>query len=183
MLIVGMSKHGFGAWPEIRSDTKLGMGDKLFLEEHRVAAKEDRTKGGEAVAPRSPGAVHLVRRANYLLSVLKDKLSNGTNQAAKKALENHHRNNRKHLGQFHGRFSTPNATSASPAPNKRMHSSDVRNSIDHRTGHGSPNGHRKVSSDRVKRRRSEDRKPQHSRHANSPGTNGKPEDESTVRVR
>ncbi|KAK5134429.1 hypothetical protein LTR08_006476 [Meristemomyces frigidus] len=183
MLVVGMARHGWGAWPEIRDDPELGMGDKLFLEEHRVANKEDRTKGGEAQQPRSPGAVHLVRRSGYLISVLKDKQSNGTNQAAKKALENHHRNNRKHMGQFHGRFGTPNGTSASPAPNKRMHQSDVRNSIDHRPGHGSPNGHRKASNDRGKRRRSEDRRPQHKHRASSPGANGKPEDEATVRTR
>ena len=198
MLIVGMSKHGFGAWVEIRDDPDLGMQDKFFLEEHRVANKEERTKGGEEKQPRSPGAVHLVRRANYLLSVLKDKTSNGTNIAAKRALENHHRNNRKHMGQFHGRLSTPTHGSASPAPSKlrpsesdprRLHSSDIRHSIDRRLGHGSPNGHHrsKHSEDRVKHRYSEERKPHLNRHASSPAAivNGdsKPTDETSIRIR
>ena len=136
MLCVGMARHGFGAWVEIRDDPELKVQDKFFLEEHRVANKEERTKGGEEKQARSPGAVHLVRRANYLLSVLKDKLSNGTNVAAKRAIENHHRNNRKHMGQFHGRLSTPNA-SASPAPRKsdgdthrNRHQTDIRSSMD-----------------------------------------------------
>ena len=130
MLCVGIARHGYGAWVPIRDDTELGLQDKFYLEEHRVDRKEERSKAEEKTAAKSPGAVHLVRRANYLLSVLKDKTSNGTNIAAKRALENHHRNNRKHLGQYHGRFSTP---TGSPAPG-------MRKSMD-RHGHGSPNGH------------------------------------------
>ncbi|KAG9885496.1 SNF2 family DNA-dependent chromodomain-containing ATPase, partial [Aureobasidium melanogenum] len=87
MLCIGIAKHGYGAWVAIRDDPDLGMGDKFYLEEHRVGIKEERTKADEKNA-KSPGAVHLVRRANYLLSVLKDKTSNGTNLAAKRALEN-----------------------------------------------------------------------------------------------
>ncbi|KAH0005184.1 SNF2 family DNA-dependent chromodomain-containing ATPase, partial [Aureobasidium melanogenum] len=78
MLCIGIAKHGYGAWVAIRDDPDLGMGDKFYLEEHRVGIKEERTKADEKNA-KSPGAVHLVRRANYLLSVLKDKTSNGTN--------------------------------------------------------------------------------------------------------
>ncbi|KAG9654461.1 SNF2 family DNA-dependent chromodomain-containing ATPase, partial [Aureobasidium melanogenum] len=85
MLCIGIAKHGYGAWVAIRDDPDLGMGDKFYLEEHRVGIKEERTKADEKNA-KSPGAVHLVRRANYLLSVLKDKTSNGTNLAAKRAL-------------------------------------------------------------------------------------------------
>jgi len=178
MLCVGMARHGFGAWVEIRDDPELKVQDKFFLEEHRVANKEERTKGGEEKQARSPGAVHLVRRANYLLSVLKDKLSNGTNVAAKRAIENHHRNNRKHMGQFHGRLSTPNA-SASPAPRKsdgdthrNRHQTDIRSSMDRRLPprNGSPNGHRKAGDERVKHRPSEERKSVHRRTGSSPMT-------------
>ncbi|GAB7364406.1 hypothetical protein MBLNU230_g4949t1 [Neophaeotheca triangularis] len=151
MLCVGIARHGYGAWVAIRDDEELGLSDKFFLEEHRVDKKEERTKAEDKTA-KSPGAVHLVRRANYLLSVLKDKTSNGTNIAAKRALENHHRNNRKHMGQFHGRgFNTP-TNSASPAPGamkgRNFHQSDIRGSIsrDGRPGHGSPNGYRKPAS-------------------------------------
>ncbi|KAK5153791.1 hypothetical protein LTR04_006141, partial [Oleoguttula sp. CCFEE 6159] len=114
MLCVGIARHGYGAWVAIRDDPDLGMGDKFYLEEHRVDKKEERTKGDEKTA-KSPGAVHLVRRANYLLSVLKDKQSNGTNVAAKRAIENHHRNNRKQMSSYRG-VERHGSVSASPAP-------------------------------------------------------------------
>ncbi|PQE11138.1 hypothetical protein CJF31_00000900 [Rutstroemia sp. NJR-2017a BVV2] len=114
MLLVGIHRHGYGAWTQIRDDTDLGLGDKLFLEEHRVDKKEERSRAEEKVA-KAPGAVHLVRRADYLLSVLKAKYSD--NQAAKRAVENHHRNNKKHERTNGSRRSEARASvSASPAP-------------------------------------------------------------------
>ncbi|KAI9674782.1 MAG: hypothetical protein M1817_001686 [Caeruleum heppii] len=114
MLCVGISRHGYGAWAPIRDDPDLGLGDKFFLEEHRVDKKEERVKGEEKNA-KSPGAVHLVRRADYLLSVLKEKTSNGTNLAARRAVENHHRNNKKNGLQARRSEHSP-SVSASPAP-------------------------------------------------------------------
>lgn len=115
MLLVGILRHGHSAWTQIRDDPDLGLQDKFFLEENRVEKKEERNKGDGQVA-KSPGAVHLVRRADYLLSVLKEKISNGTNLAAKRAVENHHRNNKKNgmhaAKQANGRL----GSSASPAP-------------------------------------------------------------------
>ncbi|KAF2691233.1 hypothetical protein K458DRAFT_69158 [Lentithecium fluviatile CBS 122367] len=93
MLMIGIARHGYGAWVPIRDDPDLGLSDKFFLEEHRVDKKEERIKGDEKNA-KSPGAVHLVRRANYLLTVLKDK--SGADPNAKRRMENHHRNNKKH---------------------------------------------------------------------------------------
>ncbi|KAI9683179.1 MAG: hypothetical protein M1829_005970 [Trizodia sp. TS-e1964] len=87
MLCYGILKHGYGAWVSIRDDLDLGMSDKLFLEEHRVGVKTARA--GTDDNPKSPGAVHLVRRADYLLSVIKDRISDGSNShkpAAKKPL-------------------------------------------------------------------------------------------------
>ena len=84
MLCVGVARHGYGAWVHIRDDPDLGLGGKLFLEEHRVERKAERMNG-ENKGTKSPGAVHLVRRADYLLSVLKDRVSNGSSNAAKKA--------------------------------------------------------------------------------------------------
>ncbi|KAL1306662.1 hypothetical protein AAFC00_005335 [Neodothiora populina] len=183
MLCVGIARHGYGAWVAIRDDTELGMGDKFFLEEHRVGVKEERTKGDEKNA-KSPGAVHLVRRANYLLSVLKDKTSNGTNMAAKRALENHHRNNKKHLASK-GRHDRRGSVSASPAPgasrklqreDSNRHKSEHRNSIDRRFPNsgvhkGSPaHSHRRSTGDREDRprhRESDARNKPH-RLANSP---------------
>ncbi|OCL09033.1 chromo domain-containing protein 1 [Glonium stellatum] len=112
MLCVGIARHGYGAWVAIRDDSELGMSDKFFLEEHRVDKKEERSKGEDKNA-KSPGAVHLVRRANYLLTVLKEKA--GTNPNAKKLIENHHRNNKKPLSGSR-RPDKSTSVSASPAP-------------------------------------------------------------------
>lgn len=118
MLLVGIHRHGYGAWVPIRDDEELGLKDKFFLEEHRVDKKEERTKGEDRAA-KAPGAVHLVRRADYLLSVLKAKYSD--NQAAKRAVENHHRNNKKERVNGHKRSDTRGSVSASPAPaNKKV---------------------------------------------------------------
>jgi len=145
MLCVGIVKHGYGAWPQIRDDEELGLKEKFFLEEHRVGAKEERSKGDEK-AVKSPGAVHLVRRADYLLSVLKEKTSNGTNLAAKRAVENHHRNNKKN-GMYARMSDNRMSVSASPAPSsvRRGHrDSDKhrsRNSTERPIATGERNGH------------------------------------------
>ncbi len=88
MLLVGIDRYGFGAWTQIRDDPDLDMADKFFLEEHRVEKKEERKKGDDK-SIQSPGAVHLVRRSEYLLSVLLAKYSDDV--AAQKVVENHHR--------------------------------------------------------------------------------------------
>lgn len=113
MLCVGVARHGYGAWTQIRDDLDLALGDKFFLEEHRVDKKNERMNAPDK-STKSPGAVHLVRRADYLLSVLKDKISNGTSPAAKKAVENHHRNNKKN--GMHARPQASASVSASPGP-------------------------------------------------------------------
>ena len=145
MLCVGIVRHGYGAWPTIRDDPDLGLHDKFFLEEHRVEKKEERNKGEEK-AVKSPGAVHLVRRADYLLSVLKEKTSNGTNLAAKRAVENHHRNNKKNGMQ--ARLSDPRGSvSASPAPSaaRKSHREPDKHrhlhNAERRISYGEQNGH------------------------------------------
>ena len=182
MLTVGIARHGMGAWSAIRDDPELDMGDKLFLEEHRVGQKEEREKN-EGKTAKSPGAVHLVRRSGYLVSVLRDKTSGGANIQARRAIENHHRNNRKHMGNFHGRFGTPNG-SASPGPHqlKKLHShdrsqTDIRGSIDRRP-HGSPNGSRKdhdeIARERIRQRQANQPRPGHNRTHSSPAQGTKP---------
>jgi len=114
MLMVGIHRHGYGAWPNIRDDADLGLQDKFYLEEHRVDKKEERNKGDEKNA-KSPGAVHLVRRANYLLTVLKDKIA--ADPEAKRRMENHHRNNKKHqLKTAHRVSEKTSSAAASPGP-------------------------------------------------------------------
>ncbi|EON96928.1 putative chromodomain helicase dna binding protein [Phaeoacremonium minimum UCRPA7] len=112
MLLVGIDKYGFGAWTQIRDDPDLQMEDKFFLEEHRVDKKEERKKADDK-SIQSPGAVHLVRRAEYLLSVLLAKYSNDA--AAQRAVENHHRSKKNLIVNGHRRVDA-GSHSASPAP-------------------------------------------------------------------
>ena len=154
MLCVGIVRHGYGAWVQIRDDPDLALGDKFFLEEHRVEKKEERSKGEEKTV-KSPGAVHLVRRADYLLSVLKEKTSGGTNLAAKRAVENHHRNNKKN-GMYAKISDSRTSVSASPAPSsaRRGHRESEkhrsRNSTERRISSGEQNGHTPKSDIRPK---------------------------------
>ncbi|PHH73771.1 hypothetical protein CDD82_5272 [Ophiocordyceps australis] len=122
MLLVGIDRHGFGAWVQIRDDAELDMADKLFLEEHRVGKKEERERAKDKL--KAPGAVHLVRRSEYLLSVLQAKQAN--DRAPQKTLDNHHRNNKKqhHLANGHRGSGT-----ASPVPH------GVKKTRDRETSH------------------------------------------------
>lgn len=129
MLLVGIGRHGFGAWTQIRDDTDLGLADKFFLEEHRVERKTQRLQGEEKTT-KSPGAVHLVRRAEYLLSVLRSKYSSGNNASAKRAVENHHRNNKR------GSRVRSDSISASPAPSSRKGHREVDRSRQRSHTHG-----------------------------------------------
>lgn len=176
MLCVGIVRHGYGAWVQIRDDPDLALVDKFFLEEHRVEKKEERIKGEEK-GVKSPGAVHLVRRADYLLSVLKEKVSNGTNLAAKRAVENHHRNNKKN-GMYARRPDARPSYSASPAPSaarKGQRESDKHRHRERRVSNGDQNGHTPRSDNRARtggdHPRNEDNK--HHRHrSNEPASNG-----------
>ena len=186
MLLVGIHRHGYGAWVQIRDDAGLALKEKFFLEEHRVDKKEERNKGDEKVA-KAPGAVHLVRRADYLLSVLKAKYSD--NQAAKRAVENHHRNNKKNERNGHRRSDTRGSVSASPAPQARKvhrqseHSHDRERDRGHNHvhNHSERSGHRRPSGEGskpdLKRKHSapdDDR--HHSKHRKSENGHVKPKD-------
>lgn len=184
MLLVGILRHGYGAWVPIRDDVDLGLADRFYLEEHRVDKKEERVKGQEQTA-KSPGAVHLVRRADYLLSVLKAKYSD--NQAAKRAVENHHRNNKKQreLNQQRARDNRM-SVSASPAPHSRKlqrqpessfnrDRAHSRNGDSHSRGHGDSrdrqsDAKRKYSEDDRHNDRHKQRRPEKS-HSGNMATN------------
>lgn len=159
MLLVGIDRHGFGAWTQIRDDPELGMQNRFFLDEHKVEKKE--TRGKDDI--KSPGAVHLVRRADYLLSVLQSKYSN--NAAAQKAVENHHRNNKKNSLNGHLRAGS---VSSSPAPHLGRTPSEQRDERDrHRSRlHSEHHRHRNQGesssrSDKRKRDGDEDERNQH----------------------
>ena len=147
MLLVGIDRYGFGAWTQVRDDKELGMQDKFFLEEHRIEKKQERehteTKGAKA-----PGAVHLVRRAEYLLSVLVSVHSDDVN--AQKVVENHHRNNKKSghsLANGHRHSDKAGSVSASPAPRDSKKVSHRERELEHDRLHfGRRDHHRSRSS-------------------------------------
>ena len=69
MLLVGVDKHGHGNWYAIRDDPELGLTEKLFLDENKSEKKGAKTEGASKDIP---GSIHLNRRADYLISVLRE---------------------------------------------------------------------------------------------------------------
>ncbi|ODV88036.1 hypothetical protein CANARDRAFT_205428 [[Candida] arabinofermentans NRRL YB-2248] len=69
MLLIGIYKFGYGAWVQIRDDPILGLQNMLFLETPPVGASKEVK---ESFNKRTPGSVHLVRRADYLFGFLKE---------------------------------------------------------------------------------------------------------------
>ncbi|KAF2863574.1 hypothetical protein K470DRAFT_267997 [Piedraia hortae CBS 480.64] len=59
--LVGIQRHGFGAWSEIRDDEELGLQELIFLEKPQENGKEAKT----------PGSGHLARRAVHLVGVIR----------------------------------------------------------------------------------------------------------------
>ncbi|KAJ6500142.1 SNF2 family N-terminal domain-containing protein [Mycena vitilis] len=64
MLLVGAYLYGFGNWEAMAKDAKLGLDGKFFLEEGK--------KGEDAANKPIPNAIHLVRRGDFLLSILRE---------------------------------------------------------------------------------------------------------------
>ncbi|KAE9989972.1 hypothetical protein EG327_002068 [Venturia inaequalis] len=106
MLIVGIAKHGWGAWSDIRDDPDLDMKAKCFLEEQRSEVKAAREKADDAKANK-PTQVHLNRRANYLVTLLRYRSGKG-NPELERQIQNHHRNIKK--------WTSGDTVRASPAP-------------------------------------------------------------------
>lgn len=96
-LMVGIYKYGYGSWAQIRDDPFLGLTNKVFLNEAQAAtaskgkksedsaatenAADKRGKGNAGSAKKVPGAIHLGRRVDYLISVLREE-ANGSAPAA-----------------------------------------------------------------------------------------------------
>ncbi|KAG6833521.1 hypothetical protein H0H87_005172 [Tephrocybe sp. NHM501043] len=64
MLLVGAFIYGFGNWEAMAKDPKLGLEGKFFLEEGK--------KGEDSASRPIPNAIHLVRRGDFLLSILRE---------------------------------------------------------------------------------------------------------------
>lgn len=86
-LLVGVWKYGFGSWEDIQDDPELDMANKFFLSEPKGAKPDD--EGPK----QTPSAIHLVRRADYLLGLVKDyeeNLKTYEEQERKKAQDKAH---------------------------------------------------------------------------------------------
>ena len=64
MLLVGAYLYGFGNWEAMQKDPRLGLDGKFFLEEGK--------KGEDSSTKPIPNAIHLVRRGDYLLGILRE---------------------------------------------------------------------------------------------------------------
>ena len=64
MLLVGAYKYGFGNWEAMAKDPRLGLEGKFFLEEGK--------KGEDSATKPIPNAIHLVRRGDFLLNLLRE---------------------------------------------------------------------------------------------------------------
>ncbi|KAK7005747.1 ATP-dependent DNA helicase [Favolaschia claudopus] len=64
MLLVGAYIYGFGNWEAMAKDPKLMLDGKFFLEEGK--------KGEDAANKPIPNAIHLVRRGDFLLGLLRE---------------------------------------------------------------------------------------------------------------
>jgi len=64
MLLVGAYLYGFGNWETMAKDPKLHLEGKFFLEEGK--------KGEDSASRPIPNAIHLVRRGDFLLGILRE---------------------------------------------------------------------------------------------------------------
>ena len=64
MLLVGAFLYGFGNWEAMQKDSNLGLDGKFFLDEGK--------KGEDASQKPIPNAIHLVRRGDFLLNLLRE---------------------------------------------------------------------------------------------------------------
>lgn len=69
MLLIGVDKYGHGAWYAIRDDADLGLTEKVFLDENKLERKGAKSEGGSKDIP---GSIHLIRRTDYLINVLRE---------------------------------------------------------------------------------------------------------------
>ena len=71
MLLVGAFLYGFGNWEVIQKDPRLGLEGKFFLDEGKKT-EEKEEKPGDASSKPIPNAIHLVRRGDFLLNLLRE---------------------------------------------------------------------------------------------------------------
>lgn len=76
-LIAGVYKYGYGSWTQIRDDPFLALENKIFLNDTvgNTESSDKKSKSSKKV----PGSIHLGRRIDYLITVLKDEASENDN--------------------------------------------------------------------------------------------------------
>ncbi len=77
MLVVGIHRHGFGNWAAIEADPDLDLAGKFFL---NTTKNEDEASKKNDQAPK---VVHLLRRAEYLLRIIRDEHEQMTRRRVK----------------------------------------------------------------------------------------------------
>ncbi|KAI3643904.1 hypothetical protein MP228_010068 [Amoeboaphelidium protococcarum] len=88
MLFIGVYRHGFGSWKAIKEDSELGLVDKIHLPDghpqHKSINKDDRQDSAETIdeseekskkSQDTPQALHLHRRVEYLIKVLRESMA------------------------------------------------------------------------------------------------------------
>ena len=71
MLLVGAFLYGFGNWEVIQKEPKLGLEGKFFLDEGKKTEEKEEKPGDSSSKP-IPNAIHLVRRGDFLLNLLRE---------------------------------------------------------------------------------------------------------------
>ena len=126
-LLIGVFKYGYGSWTQIRDDPFLGITDKIFLNEvHNPVAKQSASssdttptpskkgKGITGSSKKVPGAIHLGRRVDYLLSFLREGLNTKSPSAdiGSKKLPTGPSKKRQRKPANHSKSMTPEVTSS-----------------------------------------------------------------------
>ncbi|CAI4060495.1 hypothetical protein N7582_001632 [Saccharomyces uvarum] len=139
-LLIGVFKYGYGSWTQIRDDPFLGLTDKIFLNEAQApapkktvgpsdatptAASAKKGKGITGSSKKVPGAIHLGRRVDYLLSFLREgpNAKSPSAEPSLKKLPTGPSKKRQRKTANHIKSMTPetaNSESATAPPNKRM---------------------------------------------------------------
>lgn len=83
MLLVGAFLYGFGNWEAMQKDPKLGLDGKFFLEE----GKKGEDTGNRPI----PNAIHLVRRGDFLLGILREHVEKLRSYETSVVHHHHHR--------------------------------------------------------------------------------------------
>ncbi|CAO1622803.1 unnamed protein product [Sympodiomycopsis kandeliae] len=132
-LLIGVYLHGLGGWEEIENDERLGLKGKFFLEDAKSnaakgASNNDNEAGQDTIKNRQiPNAIHLVRRADYLLGFLDEwKNPEKKQAAAEEADTKGGKGAATSTASRKGKKGSPPGSTASPAPGSKAGESSTK---------------------------------------------------------